>query len=259
MFKNKKFIITSVTLGTILFTSTIGQGASMNYSPNNTNYNSRGYSINQSFYDKYTQQNYNYNWQVITIPNRKPIINDSNKPVQPNVPVEPNNPTTPERPVRPTEPSVPSKPVEPDTPVENEKPTVPNTPNTPGLSQMEMEVVRLVNIERQNAGLTPFTASTELSRVARLKSEDMGKNNYFSHTSPTYGSPFDMMKSQGIKYNTAGENIAKGYQTAQSVVKGWMNSSGHRANILNPSFKTLGVGTYTTGNGTIYWTQMFTN
>ena len=122
-----------------------------------------------------------------------------------------------------------------------------------------MEVVRLVNIERQKAGLTAFNPSAELSKVARTKSEDMAKNNYFSHTSPNYGSPFDMMKSFGIKYRTAGENIAKGYHTAESVVRGWMNSSGHRANILNPNFETIGVGAYTNSNGTIYWTQMFTN
>ena len=67
------------------------------------------------------------------------------------------------------------------------------------------------------------------------------------------------MKSFGIQYKTAGENIAKGYQSAESVVRGWMNSSGHRANILNPSFKTIGVGAYTDSKGTIYWTQMFTN
>ena len=68
-----------------------------------------------------------------------------------------------------------------------------------------------------------------------------------------------MMKSFGIKYTAAGENIAMGYISAQSVVNGWMNSSGHRANILNPSFKTIGVGAYTDSQGTIYWTQMFTN
>jgi uncharacterized YkwD family protein len=118
--------------------------------------------------------------------------------------------------------------------------------------------VRLVNIERQKAGLSPLSVSNKLSDVARLKSKDMADNRYFSHTSPTYGSPFDMMKQFGISYRTAGENIAKGYLSAESVVNGWMNSSGHRANILNPSFGTIGVGAYKTGN-TFYWTQMFTN
>ena len=97
-------------------------------------------------------------------------------------------------------------------------------------------------------------ANAELSRVARIKSQDMRDRGYFSHTSPTYGSPFDMMKSFGIRYRTAGENIAMGYRTPQSVVDGWMNSEGHRANILNSSFTEIGVGYVASGN---YWTQMF--
>ena len=118
----------------------------------------------------------------------------------------------------------------------------------------EKEVVRLVNIERANRGLAALEYDWQLSRVARYKSEDMQSNNYFSHTSPTYGSPFNMMKSFGIAYKTAGENIAKGYKTPEAVVKGWMNSPGHRANILNSSFTHIGVGYVENGN---YWTQMF--
>jgi uncharacterized protein YkwD len=82
----------------------------------------------------------------------------------------------------------------------------------------------------------------------------MVDKNYFSHTSPTYGSPFDMMKTFGITYHTAGENIAYGYPTPESVVNGWMNSEGHRKNILNSSFTEIGVGYVSNGN---YWTQMF--
>ena len=118
----------------------------------------------------------------------------------------------------------------------------------------EREVVRLVNLERAKAGLSELEYDWQLSRVARYKSEDMQKKGYFSHTSPTYGSPFDMMKSFGIKYKSAGENIAKGYKTPEAVVKGWMNSSGHRANILNKSFTHIGVGYVAYGD---YWTQMF--
>lgn len=119
--------------------------------------------------------------------------------------------------------------------------------------EFEAEVVRLVNIERKKAGLSELKHNWELSRVARYKSEDMRDKGYFSHTSPTYGSPFQMMRSFGISYRTAGENIAKGQTTPAAVVKGWMNSSGHRANILNSSFTEIGVG-YASGN---YWTQMF--
>ncbi len=118
----------------------------------------------------------------------------------------------------------------------------------------EKEVVRLVNIERKKNGLKELTYDWELSRVARYKSQDMKDKSYFSHTSPTYGSPFQMMKSFGITYRTAGENIAKGQATPEAVVRAWMNSSGHRANILNSSFTHIGVGYVSSGN---YWTQMF--
>lgn len=122
------------------------------------------------------------------------------------------------------------------------------------VTAFESEVVRLVNQERAKQGLSPLTQDWQLSRVARYKSEDMKKLGYFSHTSPTYGSPFDMMKSFGISYRSAGENIAKGYTTPEAVVKAWMNSPGHRANILNSSFTHIGVGYVASGN---YWTQMF--
>ena len=118
----------------------------------------------------------------------------------------------------------------------------------------EKEVVRLVNEIRAENGLQALTYDWELSRVARYKSQDMKDNKYFSHTSPTYGSPFQMIKNFGITYRSAGENIAKGYATPQAVVNGWMNSSGHRANILNASFNRIGVGYVASGN---YWTQMF--
>lgn len=123
-----------------------------------------------------------------------------------------------------------------------------------GVSSYEKEVIRLVNEIRVKNGLKELTEDWELSRVARYKSQDMKDNKYFSHTSPVYGSPFDMMKNFGIKYRTAAENIAKGQSTPQAVVNAWMNSSGHRANILNPSFTKIGVGYVQSGN---YWTQMF--
>lgn len=118
----------------------------------------------------------------------------------------------------------------------------------------EKEVVRLVNVERRKNGLSELSYDWQLSRVARYKSEDMRKNNYFSHTSPMYGSPFEMIKSFGISYRSAGENIAKGQATPEAVVKAWMNSPGHRANILNSSFTHIGVGYAADGK---YWTQMF--
>ena len=118
----------------------------------------------------------------------------------------------------------------------------------------ENEVIRLVNEIRVKNGLKSLTADWELSRVARYKSQDMKDNNYFSHTSPTYGSPFEMIKNFGISFRSAGENIAKGQKSPQAVVNAWMNSSGHRANILNSSYTKIGVGYVASGN---YWTQMF--
>lgn len=118
----------------------------------------------------------------------------------------------------------------------------------------EKEVIRLVNNIRKENGLAALSEDWELSRVARYKSADMRDNNYFSHTSPTYGSPFTMMKNFGISYKSAAENIAKGQKTPEAVVNSWMNSSGHRANILGKSYTKIGVG-YTKDKN--IWTQMF--
>ena len=113
-------------------------------------------------------------------------------------------------------------------------------------------MVELVNQERAKAGVAPLTIDLELSRVARIKSQDMKDNNYFSHTSPTYGSPFEMMKNFGIRYRTAGENLAK-HSSVESAHAGLMNSEGHRKNILNPNFTHIGVGIVDDR----YYTQMF--
>ena len=122
------------------------------------------------------------------------------------------------------------------------------------VTNYESEVIRLVNEIRSKNGLKALEADWELSRVARIKSQDMKDNNYFSHTSPVYGSPFNMIKNFGISYKSAAENIAKGQSTPQAVVNAWMNSQGHRANILNSSYTKIGVGYVQNGN---YWTQMF--
>lgn len=130
--------------------------------------------------------------------------------------------------------------------------TIPSVDST--VRSYEAEVVRLVNEIRVKNGLSTLTEDWELSRVARYKSQDMKDNNYFSHTSPVYGSPFQMIKNFGLSYRSAAENIAKGQATPQAVVNSWMNSSGHRANILGSSYKKIGVGYVADGK---YWTQMF--
>ena len=118
----------------------------------------------------------------------------------------------------------------------------------------EAEVVRLVNEVRSANGLAPLTINWELSRVARYKSQDMKDKGYFSHTSPTYGTPFQMIRAFGLSFRSAGENIAYGQRTPAAVVDAWMNSSGHRANILSASYTQIGVGYCSDGR---YWTQMF--
>jgi uncharacterized protein, YkwD family len=132
-----------------------------------------------------------------------------------------------------------------------------NTGNTGSgtVSQSEFasQVVTLVNKERANAGLKALTVDALLTKVATAKAQDMYDKNYFDHNSPTYGSPFDMMKSFGVTYNYAGENIAMGQKSPTEVMTAWMNSAGHRANILNANYTKIGVA-YVNGE----WVQEFT-
>lgn len=125
-------------------------------------------------------------------------------------------------------------------------------------SEQAQAVLKIVNQERSKQGLKALILDKQLNKVAQLKAEDMKKNNYFDHNSPTLGSPFDLMRSQGVSYRTAGENIAAGQQSAQAVMESWMNSSGHRANILNGNYTKLGVGFATGGSYGTYWVQEFT-
>ena len=152
----------------------------------------------------------------------------------------------------------PSRPSAPETPSEPEQPDAPSEPDQPSGStsvlDYEQQVVTLVNAERAKYGLAALTLDETLCGYARVKSQDMHDQGYFSHTSPTYGSPFDMMRAFGVSYRTAGENIAMGYATPAAVVEAWMNSEGHRANILSANYTTLGVG-YVADGG--YWTQWF--
>lgn len=166
-----------------------------------------------------------------------------------------NVPPTNEATTQPTQPAkatpAPAK-TTPPAPAPTEQTTAPSPSGS-----YEKQVVDLVNQERQKAGLAPLKENAALSNVAETKAKDLRDNNYFSHTSPVYGSPFDMMKQFGIKYTAAGENIAKGQRDPQTVMNGWMNSEGHRANILNSNFTEIGVGYVTDSNGNTYWVQMF--
>ncbi|MGN4125325.1 CAP domain-containing protein [Lysinibacillus sphaericus] len=165
---------------------------------------------------------------------------------------------------KPTQVTKPSKPTQTTTNNNTQTTQKDNTTTAPSTSKptsttsdvnaFEQEVVKLTNAERTKAGLSALQTDTKLMAAAREKSQDMQSKNYFSHTSPTFGSPFDRMKALGITYKGAGENIAKGQRTPQEVVQAWMDSPGHRANILNGKFTHIGVGYVKSGN---YWTQQF--
>ena len=137
-----------------------------------------------------------------------------------------------------------------------------NTGNSSGtqtssnMNSDEKEIFNLINQQRTNNGLSALKVDNEVQRVARIKAEDMVTNNYFSHTSPTYGSPFDMLKSFKISYKTAGENIAANSSNS-GAVNAWMNSSGHKANILNSSFNYTGIGVVNSSKYGKIFVQMF--
>jgi len=132
-----------------------------------------------------------------------------------------------------------------------------NIPEAAPLKAIEDEIFRLVNLQRSYNGLGPLTYNWQVARVARIKSQDMINNRYFSHYSPVYGSPFKMLEDYGLKFSAAAENIAYGQKTAQAVMNAWMNSPGHRANILSTTVTQLGVGCAKAANGTLYFTQLF--
>jgi uncharacterized YkwD family protein len=143
-----------------------------------------------------------------------------------------------------------------------EKPAAPAQNNTSVPSSnltYEQKVVELVNVERQKAGLPALKMDAAISNAARAKSKDMAVNNYFAHQSPTYGSAGDMLRQFGISWRAWGENIAAGQSTPEIVVNAWMNSPGHRANILSSNFNKIGVGYATNASGRPYWTQIFTD
>lgn len=124
------------------------------------------------------------------------------------------------------------------------------------LTAEEKLMVDLVNKEREKIGLKPLSVDMRLVELARKKSQDMIDNGYFSHYSPTYGTPFDMMEKAGIKYRTAGENLA-GAPTVEQAHRALMESDGHRKNILNPAFTHIGVGVIKGGAYGMMFTQMF--
>lgn len=127
---------------------------------------------------------------------------------------------------------------------------------TASLSADEKEVFDLINKQRTNNGLSALKIDDEVQRVARIKAQDMVDNNYFAHESPTYGTPFNMLKSFKISYKTAGENIA-GNSSNSAAVTAWMNSSGHKANILSSNYNYTGIGVVSSSKYGKIYVQMF--
>ena len=130
-------------------------------------------------------------------------------------------------------------------------------PSAPAeVSAYAQEVARLVNLEREKAGLAPLQLDAQLSAAAQVRAEEIDIS--FSHSRPDGSSGFTVLKELGITYRAVGENIAKGSPTPERVMQGWMGSSGHKANILNENFTAIGIGVYEDAAGVMHWVQLFT-
>ena len=210
-----------------------------------------------------------------------PSVPDDNQPENPGTPDnnQPENPSTPDG-SQPENPGTPdnNQPENPDAPDDNQPETPgtpdgsqPENPGTPDNNQPEnpsvpdtdtenasfvRQVVNLVNQERAKAGLSPVTADTSIQAAAQVRAKEIEKS--FSHTRPDGSSFSTALTQQGVTYRGSGENIAWGQKTPEQVMNGWMNSDGHRANILNKNFTKIGVGYHQNASGTNYWTQLFT-
>lgn len=211
-------IFFGLAVSTFAFMFSLGVGSAEAYTYyNNTAYNPVNYS-------KYTLYKYNYQ-----------------QPVAP----APSQPTTQPAPSQPSPQPAPSQPG-----------TQPATQPSNVSVADEQAMLNLINKERAAAGLQPLSYDAKLTELARLKAQDMITNNYFSHTSPTYGSPFDMMKKAGVTYRYAGENLA-GAPDVNTAHKNLMNSPGHKANILKPEYTKVGIGVVNGGPYGKMFVQMF--
>ncbi|MEK0315307.1 CAP domain-containing protein [Cohnella sp. 56] len=220
------------------------------------------YTLNASTIDASQLQQYlgSFDWQSLLAGLNGGGANGSAPTVTPAPTARPAPTVQPTAPAATPAPTVqPSKPVA--TPAPTAPPSIPagagsgTTGSGTSVQQSDFaaQVVNIVNQERAKAGLSALKTDAKLTTVADAKAKDMYSNNYFDHNSPTYGSPFDMMKQFGVTYSYAGENIAKGQRSPTEVMTAWMNSAGHKANIMNANFKSIGVAYY---NGE--WVQEFT-
>ena len=163
----------------------------------------------------------------------------------------------------PTSPQPTTAPPSPTPPASSPAPPAPTTQapeptsSPAGNAALEAEVVQIVNTERAKAGCAAVTTDDKLTTAARGHSADMAARGYFSHTTPEGVDFSTRITSAGYRWSNAGENIAKGQRTAAEVMTGWMNSAGHKANILNCKFKNIGVGVAADTRGSLVWTQDF--
>lgn len=193
----------------------------------------------------------------------EPYIPPADDPVQYQTPTPTPNiiPTSPPDYFRnpdPTAEPIPTLNPETNSPTATPIPVPANPPPTVSIEQIEQDIFRLTNEERVKKGVAPLVWSDSIGKVARTHSQDMNSRNFFDHTNPSSQNPFQRLRAAGISFGTAGENIAAG-PNAEIMVRNWMNSSGHRANILSPSFRKIGIGVATTGRYGYFATQNFTN
>lgn len=194
---------------------------------------------------------------VPVIPTERPLY-----PIcTPTIPTDSVPTATPE-PSAPTVTDAPATSLPEVTPQPTKTPTATRVPSTgddyttQSASMQEEMMLKLLNQDRAANGLAPLSLDPELSRIARIKSEDMRDNNYFAHESPTYGRVSDMLKRFGYAYTGAGENIAH-HANAEKAQAAFMSSDGHRRNILSTAWEKVGIGICFDRNGYIYATQIF--
>lgn len=158
----------------------------------------------------------------------------------------------------PSTPSAPTQQLSPSNPSLANEQSLGNTQSFSShtVSQRELEMLNRINEERAKVGVAPLLIDTQLSKWARIKSQDMKNNNYFAHNSPTYGTPFEMMRNAGIEYKRGAENISAAQSPYVSHLR-LMASAGHRNNILNPNFTHIGIGIIDQNTAGVFVTQLF--
>lgn len=164
------------------------------------------------------------NWYALYVPSKKTVGVADSKYIKTLTENKPSEETV----------SIPAK------VVETVKNVVSNT-SADGLGKEERNMLDIINAQRKNAGVKALEIDAALQKVAQIKAKDLADNDYFDHKSPTYGSPFDLMRRSGIAFKSAGENLS-GNESVKAAVSAWMDNNNHSANILNANYKYVGIG-----------------